>query len=303
MAINQAVLFSKPLWHTNLSLMDDELDAFVRSFFKEKGFYFRTTKKVHGSYLKNNNIIDQHYIIYSNAAKSISVEDISITKEGKNLFQRIYKKSWSDEIKEKRILTVQDLVLLKNISFNDISVLWNKNIKDHPVYKIDSGLLMKFSDEIDAYLINGFYCDMAQNFYNPIYNMNYYIIEFESNDISWFDFRKKILGSTNCSKADQNSFRGMMFKNFPVLNPGGDNFVHGSAGPFEGMIERLKHENEFCFSTNPLGVYLQMRNVDSDLFERWLNRQSIQNLSKIFDQTEEKNSDVVIKFLDSIKFH
>ena len=46
-----------------------------------------------------------------------------------------------------------------------------------------------------------------------------------------------------------------------------------------------------------------MRNVDSDLFERWLNRQSIQNLSKIFDQTEEKNSDVVIKFLDSIKFH
>ena len=88
MAINQAVLFSKPLWHTNLSLMDDELDAFVRSFFKEKGFYFRTTKKVHGSYLKNNNIIDQHYIIYSNAAKSISVEDISINKEGKNLFQK-----------------------------------------------------------------------------------------------------------------------------------------------------------------------------------------------------------------------
>ena len=303
MAINQAVLFTKPLWHTNLSITDNELGGFVKLFFEEKGFYFRTIKKVNGLYLKNNNIIDQHYIIYSNAAKASSLDKINITNKGKNLFQKYFKKSWSDEIHNKRILTVQELMLLKNLSHKDISLFWNKNIEDHPVYKIDSGLFMKFSSDLDVYLINGFYLDMSYNFYNPNFNMNYYVVEFESKDISWFDFRKKILGSTNCSTADKNSFRGKMFKNFPVLNPGGDNFVHGSAGPLEGMIERLKHENKFCFSTNPIGVYLQIRNIDSIIFKTWLDKQSIQDLSNIFDQTEEKDSDIIINFLDSIKFH
>ena len=301
MAINQAVLFTKPLWHSNICISHQEMDCRTQAFFKEKGFYFRTTKCVNAIDLKDKNIIDQHYIVYSHAVRANSIDEINISFEGNNLFKSLYNKTWSDEILDNRILTTKDLMCLKKLNSSDISNLWNEN--NNPIHKIQSGLLVKYVDEINTYLINGFYPLMSENFYNNNYLMNYYVIEFESQNYSWVDFRKNILGSTNCSNAIKGSFREVMYKEFPVINPGSNNFLHGSAGPLEAIIERLKHEDNFDLSTNPIGVYLMKRNLNINQFKCWLEKQSISNLSDIFDLTEEKNSDQIINYLDSIKFH
>ena len=62
MAINQAVLFTKPLWHSNICISHQEMDYRTQAFFEEKGFFFRTIKRVNAIDLKNKNIIDQHYL-------------------------------------------------------------------------------------------------------------------------------------------------------------------------------------------------------------------------------------------------
>ena len=93
-----------------------------------------------------------------------------------------------------------------------------------------------------------------------------------------------------------------MYSKFKVTNPGTNNFIHGSAGPLEGLIERIVHEQSFALSTNPIGVYLLSRNMQINQFNLWLDNQSIDNLSWMFDVTEEKNSDQIQDFLNETLF-
>ena len=60
---------------------------------------------------------------------------------------------------------------------------------------------------------------MIELFYNHFYDMNYYVVEFDSKKINWINFRKDILGATNCSKSLKTSFRGLMYSKFKVTNP------------------------------------------------------------------------------------
>ena len=58
--------------------------------------------------------------------------------------------------------------------------------------------------------MNGFFPLMIDLFYNQNFLMNYYVIEFDSDKLKWSEFRKNILGITNCSKSSKDSFRGLM---------------------------------------------------------------------------------------------
>ena len=78
---------------------------------------------------------------------------------------------------------------------------------------------------------------MADRFNHPDNIMHYFVIEFDSKDCSWDSFRKEIF-ITNSSKAVSDSLRGKLYADYPVELPESDNFVHGSAGPLEGLIER-----------------------------------------------------------------
>ena len=132
--------------------------------------------------------------------------------------------------------------------------------------------------------------------------MDYFVIEFDSQVCSWQRFRQEILGKTNCAQAIRTSLRAQLHHAFPQQRPGSDNFVHGSAGPLEGFIERIVHERTPSLATSPVGVYLMQRGVDLDHFIEWLQRQSTVELAALFDLTEEINTDQLAQFLDRIEF-
>jgi hypothetical protein len=98
------------------------------------------------------------------------------------------------------------------------------------------------------------------------------------------------------------SFRGQLYSEYPTPFPGRDNFVHGSAGPFEGFVERVIHEPDFDVSTNPIGAYLSERGVDLESFAAWKKNQSISDLGELFDATEEKDTDEIIPTLEGVGF-
>merc|ERR1712039_125606 len=72
----------------------------------------------------------------------------------------------------------------------------------------------------------------------------YYVVEWDPKALSWADFRGKVLGPTDPTEAPKDSLRGAALKKWKELGlpsePNvGENCVHASASPFEGLAERM----------------------------------------------------------------
>lgn len=302
MSVNQAVVFTKPVHHLGTDLTPSMLDERARSFFEEKGFSVVSSRKVTGPELAERDVIKQHYLMYSRAACAVSVSDLNISDEGKAAFESAFGRTWEHEVSAGRIITTATLLKEKGINVHQLFDLWIAQFAARKTAKIQDGLLMAFLEELDCYCINAFYSAMEDNFYHPETHIDYYVLEFDPEAVSWEQFRKKILGSTDASKADPDSFRGQLYAEYNVEFPGRDNFVHGSAGPFEGFVERAIHEADFDMNTNPVGAYLEGRGVSLESFASWKAGQSVSALGAWFDATEEKNTDDVFQTLDEINW-
>ncbi len=297
-AINQAVVFTKPIHHLGLSLTPEELARQAQSFLEKKGFRVVLNKKVTGAELAEREVIRQHYLMYSKA----SYGDAVLTDAGKARFEAAFGKHWDAEVEAGRIVGNPSLIKAKGIDAAQLFLLWNEKFATRQTQKIQDGLIMAWLEELDAYCINAFYPVMEENFYHPATEITYFVLEFDPSQVSWKQFRKEILGSTDASKADPNSFRGQLFAQYPVEFPGRDNFVHGSAGPVEGLVERIIHEPEFELEANPVGQVLANRGVSLESFKSWKAGQSISQLGELFDETEEKGTAEVLARLDQIRF-
>lgn len=302
MAINQAVIFTKPIYHLPFSLTADALRDRVETFLLDRGFYIRTRHCVDGQTLRSQGTMDQHYIVYSKAVRLESLDTLIMSEAGLARFEERFGTSWEDEKVAGRLMTTDQLIEKKGLAITDLLEAWEDHLATGQTLKVQSGLIVAFVEAFDAYVINGFYPAMAERFDHADNVMHYFVVEFDSADCSWESFRKEILGVTNSSKAASTSLRGQLFADFPVELPGSDNFVHGSAGPLEGFAERLVHEEEVGLATSPIGVYLQRRGVSAVTFRAWCARKPIVELAALFDLTEEKNSDEILPILDAIDF-
>lgn len=302
MAINQAVIFTKPIYHLPFSLTADALRDRVETFLLDRGFYIRTRHCVDGQALRSQGTMDQHYIVYSKAVRLESLDTLIMSEAGLARFEERFGTSWEDEKVAGRLMTTDQLIENKGLAITDLLEAWEDHLATGQTLKVQSGLIVAFVEAFDAYVINGFYPAMAERFDHADNVMHYFVVEFDSAECSWESFRKEILGVTNSSKAASTSLRGQLFADFPVELPGSDNFVHGSAGPLEGFAERLVHEEEVGLATSPIGVYLQRRGVSAVTFRAWCARKPIVELAALFDLTEEKNSDEILPILDAIDF-
>jgi hypothetical protein len=296
--INQAVVFTKPLHHLGLSLTPEQLDRQARSFLEEKGFKVVFTQKVTGTELAERDVIRQHYLMYSRA----SYGDAAPADEGKATFESAFGKSWDAEVEAGRIMGNPQLLETKGITAQELYLLWKKRFTGGQTQKIQNGVTLAWLDELDCYCINAFYPVLAEIFYNPATELAYYVLEFDPAQVSWKQFRTEILGSTDAGKADPESFRGRLYAEYPVEFPGRDNFVHGSAGPVEGLVERIIHEPGFDMETNPVGRYLAGRGISLEAFKSWKASQSISRLGDLFDRTEENDTTEALAVLDGIRF-
>ena len=84
------------------------------------------------------------------------------------------------------------------------------------------------------YVINGFYMSMRQKYTEKGAAIHYLMCEWDSDKLSWEDFRGKVLGATDPVKAAEGSLRRTILDDYKKLGlqsePNvGDNGVHASA--------------------------------------------------------------------------
>jgi hypothetical protein len=117
------------------------------------------------------------------------------------------------------------------------------------------------------YVFNAFFMNMREAFTAPGLKIHYYDVEWDAKDLSWADFRGKVLGPTdpNDPKQPKDSLRGLVAADWQKLGlktaPNtGDNAVHASASPFEGLAERLNwlavqcKNDDFCKALTAAGI-------------------------------------------------
>jgi hypothetical protein len=297
--LNQAVLFTKPLHHLGLSLTPAQLDERVQTFFTQKGFNILLTRPVTGESLSERNVIKQHYLMYSRAACVQSADELALTDEAKGKFESAFGKNWDTE--SSKVLGSPALQQAKGISTHELFLRWNEQFTQRKTCKVQDGVILARLDDLDGYCINAFYPAMEENFNNPATQMTYYVVEFDPSQISWKLFRKNILGATDAAKAESESIRGLLYTDCKVEYSGRDNFIHGSAGPLEGLVERAIHEPDFNIADNPVGRMLAERSINLDQFKQWKLNQTISQLGDIFDATEEKNTSEILNDLAAIR--
>ncbi|HKL23050.1 MAG TPA: hypothetical protein VJ904_14685, partial [Tichowtungia sp.] len=274
-----------------------ELNARVVEFFQEKNFRFVHHQTVAGPELKAREVIKQHYRMYSTAA---CAETIVLDPEAQKRFESFFGRRWHDELETGRIVPMPQLLQRPGVDAPRLFRLWRALYPENKTVKLQAGLIMGFIEELGVYGINAFYPALEANFHHPDTVMHYHVVEFDSSQTSWKAFRKELLGTTDSSKALPESFRGMLYKECPVAFPERDNYIHGSAGPLEGFIERTVHEPGFDITANPVGSFLAERGVTLSSFAEWKVQQSLASLGSLFDETEEKNTGEIFQWLEKI---
>ena len=141
--------------------------------------------------------------------------------------------------------------------------------------------------------MNGFFMEMRSKFVSPGTSIHYYVVEFDPARLSWADFRAKVLGPTDPKDAPPGALRGTIYKDWQALGLAavpnvGDNGVHASASPFEGLAEKMNWLKADP-ATDAFGARLIKAGVPVKTIQAWSVDPQVGGKS-LFDQREDLNA-------------
>jgi len=190
-------------------------------------------------------LIDQHYYAIGSKAVLLQPSELDVPNAK---FESAFKVSWQSVLDSKCAYNAKDACTVLDITPAQLDEVWGTAKELGKLVKLGGGFYCGLIDTIPQkppiYVINGFYMSMRAKFVNPGSSIYYFSVEWSSSDLSFADFRSKVLGATDPREAPTDSIRGLILSNWQSLGlesaPNtGDNGVHASASPFEGLAERM----------------------------------------------------------------
>lgn len=237
-------------------------------------------------------LIDQHYGAIAAKAVKLKPDTLTVQPKAQENFETTYGISWADALKAGRVYNAMDAAQKLGLSTDELGAEWRKG----KTIKFGGGFYCAQMD--DMFVINGFYMDMRTKFTAPGTSIYYYDVQWDPKDLSWADFREKILGGTDPKTAHLDSARHLIYSNWAGLGlkscpTTGDNGVHASASPFEAMAERANWlgasiENDFY------GKALVANGVPLDMVKSWCDDPAVNFEGKkqsLFDLLEDMDAE------------
>jgi len=186
-------------------------------------------------------LIDTHYGAIAAKAVLLQPSALAVPEKAQAEFQQAFGVSWEEALKDGLVYNAMDGAGKLGITTQALGNKWGTLVKGRDLLKFGGGF---YCGKIDGiYVINGFYMDMRSKFTKAGTGIHYFNVEWSPQDLSWADFRSKVLGSTDPKTADKLSLRHLIYDDWAALGlkacPNtGDNGVHASASPFEALAER-----------------------------------------------------------------
>jgi len=154
---------------------------------------------------------------------------------------------WADALASGKGFNAIDAGKNREVDAAQMDKLWGQAKKGGRLVKFGGGFYCGKIDDVEGkdtiYSFNGFFMEMRSKFTTPGTSIYYYTVEFPEDQLKWASFRGDVLGPTDPAEAPEGSLRRAVFNDWEKLGltavPNvGDNAVHASASPFEGLAER-----------------------------------------------------------------
>lgn len=242
---NSAFVFVKP------HAVTAETNKLVRRDLEAKGLKVTSEGELTSEVIDQKKLIDQHYYAIASKATILKPHELNVPKDK---FQKQFGLSWDDALKQGVVFNALDACKELGCSADEMSSLWSACKKADKLVKFGGGFycgLVEMQGKKPIYVFNGFFMSMRNEFTAPGRRIHYYTVEWDEKDLSWQDFRGKVLGPTDPKDAPKDSLRGKILADWKALGlksePNvGDNGVHASASPFEAMAERMNWLETSC---------------------------------------------------------
>lgn len=295
MVHNCAFVFIKP------HAVTDKVKELVKETLEKNGLEIKKEGELEGKEIDEKMLIDKHYYAIASKATILKPDKLNVPK-GK--FKEKFGLEWTEALKSGKVLNAKDACESFGIDANEIDKMWGECKKAGDLVKFGGGFycgkLVSPKDKEAHYVFNGFFMSMRSKFVAPDAKIYYYVVDFDSSKLKWEDFRGKVLGPTDPAEAPVDSCRGAILKNWKALGLAsepnvGDNGVHASASPFEGLAERMNWLG-YRADRDPFGKVLLKAGVTRHQLKEWVNDPQvtfgpIAMTQSLFDTLEDTDSD------------
>jgi len=282
-AKNSAFVFIKP--HAN----NAETQKVVADTLTAKGITIVREGEFTGEEIDRDMLIDQHYYAIASKATILKPSQIPVPEKK---FEDSFGLTWADAQETGRAFNALEACKLLGVDAAGLDGLWNgcKKVKFGGGFYC--GELLREGKE-SIFVFNAFFMSMRSKFVAPGTSIHYYVVEFEPEFLSWSDFRGKVLGPTDPKAAPSDSLRGKLFAEWQQygleFEPNvGDNCVHASASPFEGLAERMNWL-KVAAEDDSFGAAAIAKGISAETLKSWSVDPQVKGKS-VFDQLEDSDA-------------
>lgn len=296
--VNSAFVFVKP--HANT----EATQKMVREKLLGSGIKILSESDVSGKEIDEKKLIDQHYYAIASKATILPAEEIPVPADK---FEEKFGESWATVLSEKRACNAMEACAQFGCSAAELNEAWGAA----DVVKFGGGfycgLVKKNGKEL--YVFNAFFMSMREKFVGEGTSIHCYEVEWNPKTLSWEAFRGELLGPTDPNDAPEGSIRKTILDSWKDLGltsePNkGDNGVHASASPFEGLAEKTNWLGA-SISEDKFGKAL----LNAGLFEETIKEWSVDprvelpegGKGSVFDALEDMDVDACLAKLVELK--
>jgi len=238
MVLNSAFCFLKPLAVT------DKMKELVQKTFEEKSIKIVKEGRIDAADIDKKQLIDKHYYAIASKATLQTPDKLNVPADK---FKEQFGVEWADVLKEGKAVNATDACAKLEVDADELNTMWGEAKKSKNLVKLGGGFYcakLEKGSSGPLYAFNGFFMTMRAGFVKEDTCIYYYVVEWDTKDLSWADFRGKVLGPTDPADAPKDSLRGGAFADWSALGLAaepntGENCCHASASPFEGLCERM----------------------------------------------------------------
>jgi len=263
-----------------------------------KGFTLLEEGTLTGAEIDADKLIDNHYYSIASKATILKPSELNVPADK---FEGQFGLSWEDALAGGRVFNAMDGCADLGLTSDELDTKWGECKKAGKLVKFGGGFycgLIEVEGKEPAYIFNGFFMSMRSKYVAEGCSIYFYVVEFDPAVMSWSDFREKALGPTDPTTAPEDSVRGMIYKDWEALGlpaqpDTGDNGMHGSASPFEGLAE-LVNWRKADAAAEPFGAALLAAGLSAETIKAWSVDPQVKvdgdTMGSLFDAVEDMDA-------------
>mmetsp|Transcript_39869 Transcript_39869/g.107718 ORF Transcript_39869/g.107718 Transcript_39869/m.107718 type:complete len:326 (-) Transcript_39869:168-1145(-) len=291
---NSAFVFIKP--HAVTKKVQD----LVRERLANAGIIVRQSNQITADVIDKQGLIDKHYGAIASRAMSQPPSELVVQESAKAEFKSLFGLPWQEALDKGLVFNAKGASAKLGVEPLEISDRFDKLKRGTDQIKFGGGFYVGKVDDI--FVVNGFYTRMRAKFTTPGTCIHYFEVLWDPEELPWKKFRAEIVGATDPQKAAVGSIRRTIFEKWQSLGleaePNtGDNGVHASASPFEGLVERSNWLGAKA-SQDAFGRALIAAGLGESLITEWSEDPAVNydgNKQSLFDLLEDLDAGPCVK--------